>query len=440
MSRNSRLALIVLSIFIIFGCTKQFETTTVKQKVNYQEDLYVLLALDSEHQKQYGNSYEYYKRLYQLTPSLDYMVKMISYSYKLKKFEEMLILSKEALEKFPTKKEYFLKQTIIANLGLKKVNIALERSLDLLKEFNTANNYAIVANTYYALGDYKNSLKYYESSYALNQNENTLVKLTTVLYSYLNQKDVALAYLETYLQTKGCSAKVCDKLMLIYQEQGNIDGMLSILNKMYTKYSQTKALKKTALMIQNIIVSLLEKKDIKEAIKYLEKNKINQVKLLNFYEKDGQIKKALKLTRELYKKTRNPELLGRIAMFQFESAKNKKKVMKHVIANFELALSSGINNASYQNYYGYLLIDFEINVKKGVNLVKAALKTAPTNLAYLDSLAWGYYKMGKCDDALEVMSSIILKTGLNDKEIKSHWDKIKNCKKTKKNIRGKKKK
>jgi tetratricopeptide (TPR) repeat protein len=234
---------------------------------------------------------------------------------------------------------------------------------------------------YYASKEYSNSLKYYESAYTLNQNQQTLVKLTNILYSYLNKKDVALAYLETYLQTKGCSAQICNKLMLIYQEQGNIDGMISILNRMYTKYKDNPELEKTTLFIQNLIISLLEKKDIKKAIKFLEETGIDQTKLINLYYRDKQLTKALKLTKKIYKQTRKPELLGKIAMYRFELASDKRKVMPNVIANFELALSSGINNASYQNYYGYLLIDFDIDIKKGLVLVKEALKTAPNNIA-----------------------------------------------------------
>jgi len=209
--------------------------------------------------------------------------------------------------------------------------------------------------------------------------------------------------------------------------------MLSILNRMYLKYKRDPSLSKTTLLIQNLIVKLLENKDIKEAIKFLEKTKIDQAKLVNLYYQDGQLEKALKMTRKLYRKTRKPDLLGKIAMYEFELATDKQKVMKHVIANFELALSSGINNASYQNYYGYLLIDFDINVKKGIKLVKSALKTTPNNVAYLDSLAWGYYKLGKCKKSLDIMKKVISVTGLKDQEIKLHWNNIKACKKGKKN-------
>ncbi|MEA3554289.1 MAG: hypothetical protein U9R39_07815 [Campylobacterota bacterium] len=432
MSSYSRIVLFIVLLFASIGCAKQYNSNEAEKKVNYKEDLLIMMALDSENNKKYIYSLEYYKKLYEMSSEAIYLKKAITYSYKLKKYDQMLELSQNGSKTFVKQDEYFIQQSIIAYLGIQKLDIALEKAKELLKKYNTTKNYEIMANIYYAKGDYKNSLKYYESAYAKNQNEYTLLKLTTILYTYLNQKDVALAYLETYLQTKGCSTEVCNKLMLIYQEQGNIDGMLSILNKIYFKYSLDPSLKKTSLMIQNIIVSLLEKKDINKAIEYLEKNKINNQKLLNLYEQSGQLKKALALTRVLYKQTNKPELLGKIAMFQFELAKDKKAVMKHVVANFELALSSGINNASYQNYYGYLLIDFDIDIKKGVSLVKSALKTTPNNIAYLDSLAWGYYKLGKCKKALTIMKRVVQITGLNDLEIRTHWEKIQNCKTNKK--------
>jgi len=422
MSSYSRLIFFVLFLFSSLG-----------HATEDREDLFIMLALDSEKTQKPLDSFHYYNKLYNNTQKQDYLKKAIFYSYKAKQFSDMYYLSQKAVEEFPQYKEYYYQQIIIALLSQNKTTKALSEAKKLIKKYPNATSYEIMANVFYAKEDYNNSLKYYESAYAINQNEKTLVKLTTILYTYLNKKDVALAYLETYLQTKGCTKLVCDKLMLIYQEQGNIDGMLSILNRMYLKYKKDPSLGKTTLLIQNLIVSLLEAKDIKKAIIFLEKTKIDQTKLINLYYQDGQLKKALKMTRKLYRKTRKPDLLGKIAMYEFELAKDKRKVMKHVIANFELALSSGINNASYQNYYGYLLIDFNINVKKGIKLIKSALKTTPNNVAYLDSLAWGYYKLGKCKKALKTMKKVINVTGLKDREIKLHWNNIKECKKGKKN-------
>jgi len=414
--------------FALFLSTSAAYATSEKQ-----EDLLIMLALDSEKKHDINQSFELYNTLYTQTENLEYLKKAIFYSYKSKKFEEMYRLSKEALEVFPQYKEYYLRQMIVSLVSQNKITQAYKEAKELIKEYPNDTSYEIMANIYYAQKNYLESSKYYESAYTINQNETTLIKLATVLYTYLDQKDVALAYLETYVQTKGCSSKaICDKLMLIYQEQGNVDGMLSILNRMYLKYKQNPALGKTTLMIQNLIVTLLENKDIKEAIKFLEETKIDEAKLINLYYQDGQLKKALTMTRKEYRKTRDPELLGKIAMYEFELAKDKRKVMKHVIANFELALSSGINNAGYQNYYGYLLIDFDIDVKKGIKLVQSALKTSPNNLAYLDSLAWGYFKLGECSKAQDIMRSVIKVTGLKDSEIKMHWSNIKECKKGKK--------
>ncbi len=422
MSSYSRLIFFTLFLF-----------TSMSHATQKQEDLFIMMALDSEKTQKPLDSFNYYNKLYKNTQKQDYLKKAIFYSYKAKKFNDMYLLSQKAVKEFPKYKEYYTQQIIIALLSENKTNKAMKVAKKLIKKHPNATSYEIMANVFYAKEDYKNSLKYYESAYAINQNEKTLIKLTTILYTYLNKKDVALAYLETYLQTKGCTKLVCDKLMLIYQEQGNVDGMLSILNRMYLKYKRNPTLHKTTLLIQNLIVTLLEGKDIKEAIKFLEKTKIDQTKLINLYYQDGQLKKALKMTRKLYRKTRKADLLGKIAMFEFELAKDKQKVMKHVIANFELALSSGINNASYQNYYGYLLIDFNINVKKGMQLIRRALKTTPNNVAYLDSLAWGYYKLGECKKSLTIMKQVISVTGLKDPEIKLHWNNIKACKKGKKN-------
>lgn len=427
-SYNRSIILTFILLFSSLGCANQNDIT----KSNPKEDLYIMLALDSEKNSDYQNSFKFYNKLYTLTQKESYLKKSIEYSFRSKHFKQMYTLSQIALDKFPKNKEYFWHQLIISLHALNKTPEAIIEAKKLIKEFQTSQSYELLANIYYASKEYQNSLKYYESAYTLNQNEKTLIQLTNILYSYLNKKDVALAYLETYLQTKGCSTQVCNKLMLIYQEQGNVDGMISILNRMYIKYKNHPELSKTTRFIQNLIISLLEKKDIKKAIAFLEETGVDQTKLINLYYQDRQLTKGLKLTKKLYKKTKNPNLLGKIAMYRFELASNKKKVIPHVIANFELALSSGINNASYQNYYGYLLIDFEIDIKKGLNLVKDALKTAPNNIAFLDSLAWGYYKLHQCKDAYRVMSKVVVAAGLKDKEIKKHWDRIKQCVKGKK--------
>jgi hypothetical protein len=178
----------------------------------------------------------------------------------------------------------------------------------------------------------------------------------------------------------------------------------------------------------NMLLPLLEQKDIKLAIKFLENNKLNDLKLLSLYKRTNQLKKALNLMKDLYKKTKYIDLLAQIAILEFEVAKDKRKVLQSVIKKFEDVLAV-LDNHTYQNFLGYLLIDYDIDVRKGLGLVKKALKKSPNNIAYIDSLAWGQYKLKECKNALQNMKIVVDEIGLDDNEIKLHWEKIKECNK-----------
>ena len=48
-----------------------------------------------------------------------------------------------------------------------------------------------------------------------------------------------------------------------------------------------------------------------------------------------------------------------------------------------------------------------MDIKKGIKLVKEALLKEPNSPFYLDSLAWGYYKIGKCKEAKKIMNKFV---------------------------------
>ncbi len=82
--------------------------------------------------------------------------------------------------------------------------------------------------------------------------------------------------------------------------------------------------------------------------------------------------------------------------------KIKKTVLKSVIKKFEDVLTV-LDNHVYQNYLGYILIDFDVDINKGgLDFVNKALEKAPpNNLAYIDSLAWGgQYKLKQCKKSI----------------------------------------
>ena len=393
---------------------------------NFQESLYILMALDSELNKAYNSGATLYKEVFKQTGKYEYLKKSISLYRVNGNYEDIKNLVTNNINKYKEHSEYLSREYIIASIELKEYENALIAAKKLLKSNNNARNYALVGDIYYKLKSYKHAITYYESSYASKQTLSTLLPLVDILYSYLDKKKKAVSYIETYYRENGCSPKVCMKLLSYYQQEQNLDGMISILKKFYHTYKTTYT-KEQISRVVTLLTSYLEKRDINEAIKFLEKNKINESRLLVLYGYVGDKDKALTLVRKIYRKTKNKSLLGQIAMFEFELAKDKKKVMKHVIANFELALKNNYNS-TYANYYGYLLINYDLNVKKGLSLVKKALKEYPSNLAYKDSVAWGYFKNNNCKMAYKLIKEVVETVGLNDEEVRLHWVEIKNCK------------
>ena len=66
-----------------------------------------------------------------------------------------------------------------------------------------------------------------------------------------------------------------------------------------------------------------------------------------------------------------------------------------------LALNPG--NASALNYLGYMLADRNVRLSEAQQLIQKALEREPNNGAYLDSLGWVYFRMGKLEEAEQTL-------------------------------------
>ncbi|MEO8657565.1 MAG: tetratricopeptide repeat protein, partial [Bryobacteraceae bacterium] len=63
------------------------------------------------------------------------------------------------------------------------------------------------------------------------------------------------------------------------------------------------------------------------------------------------------------------------------------------------------------NYLGYMLADRNVKVAEAQDMVSKALALEPNNGAYLDSLGWVYYRMGKLPEAEETLRQAVSRTG-----------------------------
>ncbi|MES2392239.1 MAG: tetratricopeptide repeat protein [Acidobacteriota bacterium] len=73
----------------------------------------------------------------------------------------------------------------------------------------------------------------------------------------------------------------------------------------------------------------------------------------------------------------------------------KQKLYDQAKLDYQKALAIDPQSASIQNDYGYMLADRGEQLDEAVAMLKKAVSYDPQNGAYLDSLAWAYYKSGQ---------------------------------------------
>ena len=75
--------------------------------------------------------------------------------------------------------------------------------------------------------------------------------------------------------------------------------------------------------------------------------------------------------------------------------------------------------AATLNYLGYMNADRGVKVEESLNYIKQALTFEPNNGAYLDSLGWAYFKLGKYDLAEENLNKAAVHMG-SDPTVQEH--------------------
>jgi tetratricopeptide (TPR) repeat protein len=108
-----------------------------------------------------------------------------------------------------------------------------------------------------------------------------------------------------------------------------------------------------------------------------------------FDDAEQAIQKALGLSP-------NPEDQG-VALFVQASIYERQKKYDQAEQTFKKVLALDPQNASASNYLGYMLADRGIRLEESLKYIQKALELDPNNGAYLDSLGWAYFKMGKYD-------------------------------------------
>ncbi len=389
------------------------------------EDELIIKAIWLEEQHNYKESNRLYAELYEKTGKEEYLLKELSTAYYAGIISKNIPKLKEYIKKHPNNLQ--AKRLLLSfTLQQKEFNQAKAISEELIQQSKQAFDYELSANPYIFTGDYQKAVLLLEKAYQSTANEDILLKIVAIEINYLHQIDRAIERLEQHRKEKGCSEKICLQLISIYVQQNRIDRLIPI-------YKSLAITTKKEIYIEKLIESYIYLKDLDGAIDFLENEYHNDTLLYSLYIENKEYNKAYKLAQKLLIATKDPKWYAESAIALYESLSNNsdKDALKQVVKEFEKALNAGVRNPVYLNYYGYTLIDKDIDIKKGVKIIKEALTQEPENTYFLDSLAWGEYKLGECKKAYKTMKKVVEIEGLKEKEIIEHWNAIKNqCKAT----------
>jgi tetratricopeptide (TPR) repeat protein len=77
---------------------------------------------------------------------------------------------------------------------------------------------------------------------------------------------------------------------------------------------------------------------------------------------------------------------------------------------FRKVLKVDPENANALNYIGYMLADRNMRLPESLDLITKALELSPENGAFLDSLGWVYFRLGRLPEAEENLRRAVSKT------------------------------
>jgi tetratricopeptide (TPR) repeat protein len=406
------------------GCaTKEVVVTKeTTKKVFEEEDNLILQALDYQQNGDYVNARKIYHTLYEQSQKKVYLTEDAGLAFVLDDPDARDLIM-QGIQKYPEEKNF--NRLLVGQLVKEKRYEEAEKEILKLIEYDkTVQHLSIAGNLYLQMKEYDLALKYFESAYKQEQSEDLLLNIVELLYRFLGRKDDAVAYLETYANVEGCGEHTCFKLIEIYGRDRNVQGLIATYKKLYKEQPTDEIAKK-------IVELMLYTKDIKGATHFLEKTGLNQDMLIQIYATQKKFTEAYALAEKLYEESKNLDYLGKMAIYEYELNKTKltPEILQSISKKFE-EVTGLLKDSVYMNYYGYLLIDHDIDVQKGIRLVQDALALEPNSPYYLDSLAWGLFKQGKCEEAYAIMK--YFGDNVIEEEVNAHIEAIKKCLKEKK--------
>lgn len=429
---NKSLILSFLILLFFQACANKVVEPKVVQEKTYEkvptkefelEDYYIMYALEMENERVYYEARDVYFKLFEHTNKYEYLVSSVSLATQLKDYLFVEIAIAKYLKPNIKEEEILLRLYSFAQLKQDKLKEASINGEKLVKLFPNEINYDVLATIYLTNKEYEKAYDIFTKAFEISKNSNHLRTISNLEFFQLNRKEQAVLRLEDSLKKYDYDFNLALQLIAFYEALKTENKIEILLKEMFFYYKNNDS----QLQLNNTKTLFWKYVTKENIIDFWEANGEKDEILISAYRAVGKPEKAYYMLKENYEESRNIDTLAEMAILEFDMATNKKDASGSIIEKLNIVLEKSTNHI-YQNFLAYLLIDFDIDIKKGLELVKKALLQEPENIAYLDTLAWGEFKNKNCKNSYEIMKKIVDEVGLEDEEIKLHWEKIKECK------------
>ncbi len=260
--------------------------------------------------------------------------------------------------------------------------------------------------------------------------------LSAEAYYYLKDFDRARGLLQPIMRQKKPPVSVMELMGRIELESKNAPQAIEIFRKILTEDAKNKF----AWMFLGFAYSD-NKQDVEAQKTYEQALKIfpDDASLWSFYGVNLQQQKKYKESVAAFEKTLklDPENIN--ALSGLPVVYETLKMYDRCDSLYEVAITRYPDNALLLNNYSYSLAERNKNLEKALKMVQKALKIRPKEAAYLDTIGWIYYKLGKYSSAekyikesidlrinsavvLEHLGDVYLKMGKINKALE-YWQK-----------------
>lgn len=409
------------------------ENLSILKLSDYNRDLLLLQGADDLYHSNFGESLENFLLLYEDTKEPYYAKLAAQAALGKGDIQTAFNLANLYVEQSGDENDVIINKILadafVQNGQMDKAIIALEK-VKKVEETDALND--VLANLYMLQKQLPKALSIFEGLYEKTKSPEVLKKILVIFLSQ-DKSQMALGFLSEHLLSEGCKDEFCEEALSFYVDSNALNMAKAVFEKIYQKSPTIP----NATNYMRVLVAL---KQYQEAQGIAQSFPFDQGLLLDLYVMQGDFQKARDLSAQIYAQSKNPRFLALEAIYglgetqiakdsAIEATKKLEKAIKERKKELQSNKQKPTNqDAFFYNFCGYLMIDFDIDIKKGIEYVKEALLVEPYSISYIDSLAWGYYKLGDCAKASATFLQIPQNRIQKEDELKAHATQINACK------------